>query len=51
MAYTCVLAPSRECDGCEECESITRYDRWDDDSEYDRYKDKEYIREEERHDS
>lgn len=21
MAYTCVLAPSRECDGCQECEN------------------------------
>ena len=34
MAYTCVLAPSHECDGCQECEQNNRqYDpRWD--SEY-----------------
>ena len=35
MAYMCVLAPSHECDGCQECESTKRkYDpRWD--AEYD----------------
>ena len=30
MAYTCVLAPSCECDGCQECEKEPRPDpRWD----------------------
>ena len=31
MAYMCVLAPSRECDGCEECEEIRDVPdiRWD----------------------
>ena len=34
MAYRCILAPSRECDGCMECEDRQDYDpRWD--SEYD----------------
>ena len=42
MAYRCVLAPSQECDGCQECEeNKTQYDpRWD--CEYDR--DEELIR-------
>lgn len=31
MAYMCVLAPSKECDGCRECEEQEQeYDpRWD----------------------
>lgn len=41
MAYTCVLAPSRECDGCQECEETKRGpDPWDED--YDR--DDDYCR-------
>ena len=41
MAYTCVLAPSHECDGCQECEQGKRPDpRWDE--EYDH--DEEYTR-------
>lgn len=42
MAYMCVLAPSKECDGCEECEEKEEaYDpRWD--CEYDH--DEEYCR-------
>ena len=47
MAYTCVLAPSHECDGCQECEETkTQYDRrwdceYDNDEEYCRYLEKE----------
>ena len=47
MAYTCVLAPSHECDGCQECEQTNdKYDpRWDreydNDEEYCRYLEKE----------
>lgn len=41
MAYTCVLAPSHECDGCQECEETKRDpDPWDED--YDR--DDDYCR-------
>ena len=42
MAYTCVLAPSHECDGCQECEeNENKYDpRWD--CEYDH--DEDYVR-------
>ena len=41
MAYRCVLAPSQECDGCQECEKEERPNpRWD--KEYDR--DEELIR-------
>lgn len=45
MAYMCVLAPSHECDGCQECEEDKCvYDpRWD--SEYDH--DEEAVRREE----
>lgn len=41
MAYTCVIAPSLECDGCGICEECKpKYDpRWD--AEYD--KDEEAI--------
>ena len=48
MAYTCVLAPSLECDGCQECEQDKRhYDpRWD--CEYDN--DEECLRKEEHDD-
>lgn len=38
MAYTCVLAPSLECDGCGECECEhgERPDaRWDLETDYD----------------
>lgn len=46
MAYTCVLAPSHECDGCQECEQGARPDaRWDceydNDEDYCRFADKE----------
>ena len=45
MAYTCIYAHSRECDGCGECEKKEQYDpRWD--CEYDN--DEEYCRECER---
>ena len=50
MAYMCVLRPSNECDGCEECEE-ERTDSWLWDKyeeEYDYYKEEEYLREEER---
>ena len=42
MAYTCIYVPSRECDGCGECEEEkNEYDpRWD--CEYDN--DEEYCR-------
>lgn len=45
MAYTCVLAPSHECDGCMECEENRRgpdpYDEdYDEDEEYCRYCDR-----------
>lgn len=46
MAYTCIYAPSHECDGCGECqeEKEQTYDpRWD--KEYDN--DEEAIRREE----
>ena len=48
MAYTCVLAPSRECDGCQECEqNNNRPDPWDmdydEDEDYCRYVDKEDV--------
>lgn len=50
MAYMCVLAHSRECDGCMECEDNKRNydDRWDHD--YDYHKEDLYSRREE-HDS
>jgi len=35
MAYMCVLAPSRECDGCEECEDRRQDDYEDEDPFYD----------------
>ena len=46
MAYTCVLAPSHECDGCQECEQGNRPSkRWDEeydnDEEYTRYIERE----------
>ena len=47
MAYMCVLAPSRECDGCEECEEIKQEpDIWDvieadNDEEYCRFCERE----------
>lgn len=47
MAYMCVLAPSRECDGCGECEeNRDKPDkRWDLEADYDdeycRYCDRE----------
>lgn len=47
MAYMCVLRPSHECDGCEECEE-ERKDKqnwlWEkQEEEYDYYRDEEYI--------
>lgn len=49
MAYMCVLAHSRECDGCMECED--RQEHYDNsDSEYENYRDEMYLRREE-HDS
>ena len=43
MAYMCVLAPSRECDGCQECEEHEEeYDNSDFDRDYER--DEAYIR-------
>lgn len=54
MAYTCVLAPSHECDGCQDCEDIRKskeQQRWDKyEAEYNYYRDEAYIREEEQHD-
>ena len=54
MAYTCVLAPSYECDGCQECEDIRKskeQQRWEKcEAEYDYYRDEAYIREEEQYD-
>jgi len=46
MAYTCVFAPSIECDGCGECEEDrTKYDsRWD--CEYDNDEEAIYREEE-----
>lgn len=48
MAYTCVLAPSHECDGCGECEERKQSrDEWlweKQEEEYDNYKDLEYER-------
>lgn len=47
MAYTCVLAPSHECDGCQECENTnSNYDHnwdveYDHDEEYTRYTERE----------
>ena len=44
MAYTCVLAPSHECDGCQECEQVNnRPDPWDydEDEDYCRYVERE----------
>lgn len=46
MAYTCVLVPSHECDGCQECEQGNRPSkRWDEeydnDEEYTRYIERE----------
>ena len=53
MAYMCVLAPSVECDGCEECmehlpdkEYMRRWEKQEE--EYDSYKEEMWIREEER---
>lgn len=55
MAYTCVLAPSRECDGCGECEKnrksiedLMRWNRYDE--EYDNYRDIQLMRREELYD-
>ena len=42
MAYTCVLAPSHECDGCQECEDRKTEDDWDGD--FDRKRDDAYLR-------
>lgn len=43
MAYMCVLAPSRECDGCQECEEHEEeYDNSD--FEYEHERDEAYIR-------
>ena len=43
----CVLAPSKECDGCEECEEERKSSRdllWDkQEDEYDYYKEEAYI--------
>lgn len=48
MAYTCVLAPSHECDGCGECdeERKTKADWLEEkyEAEYDNYRDAEYER-------
>lgn len=49
MAYTCVLAPSIECDGCGECDERRKSDeeqmRWDRyEAEYDYYKEEEYLK-------
>ena len=53
MAYMCVLAPSHECDGCEECmeyqpdkEYMRRWEKAE--AEYDYYREEEFIREAER---
>lgn len=48
MAYTCVLAPSHECDGCGECEERKQSrEEWlweKQEEEYDKYRDDEYER-------
>ena len=45
MAYPCVLAPSHECDGCQECEEKRPDPIWDrdydEDEEYCRYVERE----------
>lgn len=47
MAYMCVFAPSRECDGCGECDEVKERpdSRWDveadRDEEYCKYLDRE----------
>ena len=42
MAYMCVLAPSHECDGCQECEEHEEeYDNSDFERDYER--DEAYI--------
>lgn len=43
MAYMCVLAPSCECDGCQECEDIqiNTDDDWDGD--YDKWRDDQLL--------
>jgi len=50
MAYMCVLAPSRECDGCEECKEYIPDEeyrrRWEKaEADYDSYRDEMFIRE------
>lgn len=54
MAYRCVLAPSLECDGCEECKEYdeNRYiDKIDkSEAEYDWYKEEQYMESIERED-
>lgn len=48
MAYMCVLAPSHECDGCQECEEkrMTKEEwLWNkQEAEYDSYRDESYLR-------
>ena len=48
MAYMCVLRPSCECDGCEECEEERKSkEQWlweKQEEEYDNYRDMEYER-------
>ena len=55
MAYRCVLAPSQECDGCEECKEYIpdreyrrRWERYE--AEYDYYREEELLKSLERED-
>ena len=54
MAYTCVLAPSHECDGCQECENEHKSKAewlWEkQEAEYDSRRDSELLRKEESYD-
>lgn len=43
MAYMCVLAPSHECDGCQECEDKQNYEEDDWDGDYDKWRDDQLL--------
>lgn len=44
MAYRCVLAPSKECDGCEECKEYDESEYINKlETEYDWYKEEQYL--------
>ena len=44
MAYTCIYAPSRECDGCDRCREECEVEYDNSDFEYENDRDEAYIR-------